>query len=275
MLARALARASALVLLLLPLLVNVDAACPTVRRPTIYGDEQLVCSGRGTCSADGKRCECEDGAQTAAKRDPGWRDMWWQVEPGNIRANGGDCGGTPHAVASPELITRHYRLLCLTYALLFLGCGWLFGPAPPCGCCKRVPAPPRFGLSARPWRLPVAAAVAGVGTLLATIVGALFAGGGCDCYWLADFDKYNTISALAEHAPMTVITPLGVLVTSFFATAQVFAVVKAAAALPCYGSSRLAKLALALWCVCACNAGFWGIGVNVFFNESWVRGTPF
>ena len=45
--------------------------------------------------------------------------------------------------------------------------------------------------------------------------------------------------------------------TSFFATAQVFAVVKHAATLPSYRESRLAQVAVALWCFVACNAGFW------------------
>ena len=215
-------------LLLLVLASTTTAACPTVTRPTIFGDEALVCSGRGVCSTDGRRCECDDGAQTAAKRDrkhtnsphhtsrsggaserllavaAGWRDMWWQVEPGNIRANNGDCGGTIHAAASSAQIGRHYHLLFLTYAALFAACGWIFGPTLP---CARMPVPPRLGrLSAEPWRLPVITAIAGVGTLAATVVGALFASGACDCYWLADFNKYETISALAEHAPMTVIT---------------------------------------------------------------------
>jgi hypothetical protein len=63
--------------LLLLLLLGVGpgrAACPTVTRPTLYGDETLICSGRGSCSAGGK-CQCEDGALTAAKREAGWRDL--------------------------------------------------------------------------------------------------------------------------------------------------------------------------------------------------------
>ena len=68
---------------------------------------------------------------------------------------------------------------------------------------------------------------------------------------------------------MTVITPIGVLITSFFATAQVFAAIKHASSLPCYQNSCLAKLAFAVWCFIAFQAAFWGIGVNVFFNESW------
>ena len=259
-----------LLLLLLLLLASGsagEAACPTVTRVTLYGVEELVCSGRGICSADNKHCTCEDGAQTARRRGPGWRDMWWQTEPGNIRANGGDCGGTLHAAASPQQISHHYTLLVVTYAGLCFVCGLLF--ARPVRCCPHFLHPPRFRLHAEPWRLPVAATVTGVGTLAATVISALLAGGGCDCYWIHDFDKYKTISALAEHAPMTVITPVGVLITSFFATAQIFATIKRAAVLPCYKDSVLAKVALALWSLCAANAAFWGIGVNVFFNESW------
>lgn len=167
----------ALLLIVLQLLGNglpaAEAECPTVTRHTIYGDQQLVCSGRGACSADHTRCECEDGSQTAGKRHPGWRDMWWQVEPGNIRANSGDCGGTLHAAATPQQITRHYRLLVLTYAALCLVCGWLFAPRLP--CCARLPQPPRSNLRAKPSRLPVAAAISGIGTLIATVFGALFA----------------------------------------------------------------------------------------------------
>ena len=242
-----------------------QAECSEVTRQTLYGDVTLKCSGRGACVED--KCECEDGAVGAAAKRTGYRDLWWQVEPSNIVAPGsGDCGGTIRANAPPELLTRHWVLLFLYYFLLFAGCGWLFGPET---WAKFLPPQPRVGrFTEEPWRLPVASATSGVCTLAATIFGALFAGALCGCYWPGDFDHYNTISALAEHPPMTVITPLGVLITSFFATAQVFAAIKHAASLPCY-QGRCAKLAFGFWCFVAFQAVFWGIGVNVFFNESW------
>ena len=265
--------------LLLPLLQLLllspssrGAACPEVTRPTLYGDVTLVCSGRGEC-INGK-CDCQDGAQGAEAKRPGWRDLWWQVQPSNIIApRSDDCGGTIRAHAPPNLILRHWVLLFFSYLLLFASCGWLFGPALPCGqaavLAEFLPPPPRiWRFTDEPWLLPVATGLSGLGTLAATIISSLFAGALCDCYWPADFDRYLTISAFAEHAPMTVITPLGVLLTSFFATGQVFAAVKHASQLPCYGSC-LAKAALGMWCVVCLQVGFWGIGVNVFFNESW------
>ena len=83
------------------------------------------------------------------------------------------------------------------------------------------------------------------------------------------------------------------LVTTFFATSQVFAAVKRAvsrhdtagiwvaffsrcqryrcrqASLRCFRDSRLACISFGCWAFVSFNAGLWGTGVNVFFNESW------
>jgi hypothetical protein len=55
--------------------------------------------------------------------------------------------------------------------------------------------------------LPRAATISALATLAATVLGALFAGHACDCYWLGNFDRYKTISGLAMHPPMTVSHP--------------------------------------------------------------------
>ena len=134
-------RCRAAALLLCCLGGGLATSCPEQTRPTIYGAVTLVCSGRGEC-VDGK-CVCQDGAEGAAARRAGWRDLWWQVEPANIVKKGGaDCGGTIRTKAPPELLTRHYALLIATYGALFVGCGWLFGPAPPPPLPQR--RPPRY-----------------------------------------------------------------------------------------------------------------------------------
>ena len=74
--------------------------------------------------------------------------------------------------------------------------------------------------------------------------------------------RYNTISALAEHPPMTVITPLGVLVSTYLLTAATWLTVDRALALPCY-TSKLSRAGMWAWAFVAWNSAFWGIGVNV------------
>jgi hypothetical protein len=239
--------------------------CPSVTRPTLWGEETLVCSGKGTCDLATGRCTCLDGSHWAS----------WQVQPENLYNdspdNSTDCNvNAGHA--TPEDVTRHTIFFVSLFLLEFLGCWWLFGPLP-VALASALPAPPVIAaVEARPELLPKLTATLSLLTLLATILGALFAGAECDCYWLADFNRYNTISALAEHPPMTVITPAGVLLSSLLMTATIWAVVKRALQLESYHDMG-SRTALSLWALVAFNASFWGLGVNCFFNESWDHDT--
>ena len=132
-----------------------------------------------------------------------------------------------------------------------------------------LPRPPSLGrLSASPWLLPKYSAAAACATLAATVLSALLAGYDCDCFWLHDFNRYETISGLAMHPPMTVVTPAGVIPSALLLIASAWAALKLALASPYYRSGA-AKAALGLWCCNAMNSALWGTGVNVFFNESW------
>ena len=61
---------------------------------------------------------------------------------------------------------------------------------------------------------------------------------------------------------MTVITPLGVLVSTYLLIAATWVTVDRALALPCYDSA-LSRAAVWSWASVAWNSAFWGIGVNV------------
>lgn len=170
--------------------------CPTTTRQTLYGAVTLVCSGHGGCDVSSGNCTCTDGSHWAQ----------WQISPENLQPgpDNGDCH-VNDGKATEEQIARHWVYLIALFALEFLLCWWLYGPALP---VPGLPPPPDASVHLRPSALPKLTAIITVSTLLATIFGALFAGANCNCYWLADFNRYNTISALAEHPPMTVITPV-------------------------------------------------------------------
>eukprot|EP01043_Picozoa_sp_COSAG02_P036047 COSAG02_NODE_2618_length_8405_cov_31.820010_2_plen_72_part_00 len=61
---------------------------------------------------------------------------------------------------------------------------------------------------------------------------------------------------------MTVITPLGVLVSSYLLTAATWLTVDRALALPCY-AHPLSRAGMWSWAFVAWNSSLWGIGVNV------------
>ena len=233
-----------------------NRTCPSATKTTIYGTETRECQGHGTCNRETGECACQDGSA--------WAD--WQVEPGNLRASKhADCGGFK-AHASAAGLRRPWLYLIATFALELAGCWWAFGPVP-----QRwgLPRPPSLGrLSASPWLLPKYSAAAACATLAATVLSALLAGYDCDCFWLHDFNRYETISGLAMHPPMTVVTPVGVIPSALLLIASAWAALKLALASPYYRSGA-AKAALGLWCCNAMNSALWGTGVNVFFNESW------
>lgn len=61
---------------------------------------------------------------------------------------------------------------------------------------------------------------------------------------------------------MTVITPLGVLVSTFLLIASTWQTMDRALGLPCYATTR-SRLCLYGWAFVAWNCAFWGLGVNV------------
>eukprot|EP01047_Picozoa_sp_COSAG01_P051682 COSAG01_NODE_5359_length_4310_cov_55.597720_3_plen_390_part_00 len=239
--------------------------CPSITRKTIYGEQTLECSGKGTCERDpeGKNtthCVCKGGEYWAR----------WQVNAANIRKpHGLVCESGLRAKASDSDAALHHCFNLLTFVSIAVFCWWAFGPRLPSAIARRLP-PPRaiWRFTEEPWLLPKCFTGCALATLVGTVFGALFAGHHCNCFWIADMNHYDTISGLAEHPPMTVIAPLGVIISTFFATATVFALLKRARALPCY-EKKWARAALYWWTFVALNAAYWGLGVNVFFNESW------
>jgi hypothetical protein len=235
-----------------------NGKCPSYTRTTLWeGTKEYECGGpeRGTCDRATGKCTCLPG--------PHWAT--WQVNAANIRAPGyPNCGQGVRAQATEADIAIHEAAFAATFAAEFFGCWWLFGPLP-----AAAPAPPVIvPLGERPWLLPKLAMLTSCGTLVATILSMLLADQNCNCYWIHDFDNYQTISIAAEFPPMSVITPTGVLVSSFLLTGSTWAILKRARGLPCY-SGGLARAALWLWACIAWNAAAWGLAVNVFFNESW------
>jgi hypothetical protein len=68
---------------------------------------------------------------------------------------------------------------------------------------------------------------------------------------------------------MTVVTPVGVLISTTFLIAAACAAITWASAHPrCY-STRRDRAFFALFAFNALFSAFWGMGVNVYFNESW------
>ena len=239
--------ATPLLLLLLQLPSDSASRCPSTEVQTLWGRETLVCSGHGRCNETSGECACQRGDVYGSP---------WQVAPENILASRHkDCSGMK--AKAPSLV-KHRLLLAATYLAELAVCWVLFGRASPRNAGVSVP----FGNS--PWLLARAAGLSAVATIVATVLSALLAGADCHCFWLADFHKYETISGLAMHPPMTIVTPIGVLISTFFLTAAACAAVKWAAAHPtgCY-ADKWSRAAFGVWALNALNSALWGLGVNV------------
>jgi hypothetical protein len=157
--------------------------CPSITRPTIYGEVTLECSGRGPCNRQTGECQCQNGAH--------WAE--WQVQPENLHPrteNGSNCGVNAGEATGSDL-ARHQVYLVVLFTVEFVSCWWLFGPPLPSVLAKVLPPPPPQvrRLRNQPWILPKFAAVSACATLCATILSSIFAGADCDCYWLADFNR--------------------------------------------------------------------------------------
>jgi hypothetical protein len=241
--------ATPLLLLLLQLPSDSASRCPSTEVQTLWGRETLVCSGHGRCNETSGECACQRGDVYGSP---------WQVAPENILASRHkDCSGMKAKASS---LVKHRLLLAATYLAELAVCWVLFGRASPRNAGGV--SVPCFGNS--PWLLPRAAGLSAVATIVATVLSALLAGADCHCFWLADFHKYETISGLAMHPPMTIVTPIGVLISTFFLTAAACAAVKWAAAHPtgCY-ADKWSRAAFGVWALNALNSALWGLGVNV------------
>ena len=117
------------------------------------------------------------------------------MQPENLKprtANGSNCGVNA-GEATADDVTRHQIYLVLFFTVEFISCWWLFGTPLPQALAQLLPprpVGPRW-LVAQPWLLPKFATWSACVTLLITIMSSLLAGPDCDCYWLADFNRYE------------------------------------------------------------------------------------
>ena len=164
--------------------LNGQWRCPSITRPTIYGEVTLECMGkRGVCNRATGECECLNGAF--------WAE--WQVQPENLKpgtGNGSHCGVNAGEASAGD-VTRHSIYLVVLFSFEFLSCWWLVGPPLPSVFAELLPPPPQQArrLAEQPWLLPKWATTSACLTLCATILSSLLAGADCDCYWLADFNR--------------------------------------------------------------------------------------
>lgn len=164
-------------------LANGQWRCPSITRPTIYGEITLECSGRGPCNRQTGECQCQNGLH--------WAE--WQVQPENLRPqtrNGSNCGVNAGEATAGD-VARHQVYLVVLFSAEFVSCWWLFGTPLPSVLANMLPPPPSQArqLKDQPWILPKFAALSACTTLCATILSSLFANADCNCYWLADFNR--------------------------------------------------------------------------------------